>query len=43
MSLSSVCRLCTCPFHDCKKLFDDSGQYNDAYDIATKYFDPMVS
>ncbi|KAM7350356.1 uncharacterized protein ACRADG_008966 [Cochliomyia hominivorax] len=38
----SLCRLCVCPFHDCKQLFDENGQCNDAYDIATKYFDPML-
>ncbi|XP_065365471.1 zinc finger protein 729-like [Calliphora vicina] len=42
MSLATLCRLCVCPFHDCKQLFDENGQCNDAYDIATKYFDPML-
>lgn len=43
MSVDTLCRLCVCPFHDCKKLFDENGQCNEAYDIATKYFDPMVN
>ncbi|XP_046802981.1 zinc finger protein 91-like [Lucilia cuprina] len=42
MSLDTLCRLCVCPFHDCKQLFDENGQCNEAYDIATKYFDPML-
>lgn len=42
MSAIKLCRLCICPFLDCKKLFDENGQCNEAYDIASKYFDPMV-
>lgn len=44
MSPDLLCRLCLCPFKDdCKELIDSRGQCNDAYEIASKYFDPMVS
>lgn len=44
MSSDSLCRLCLYPIQDnYQELIDSKGQCSDAYEIASKYFDPMVS
>ncbi|XP_065365470.1 zinc finger protein 571-like [Calliphora vicina] len=42
MNQTALCRLCIRLYNEFINLFDDNGQSSEAYDIAVKYFDPML-
>lgn len=42
MSIKRCCSLCCTACADYKSLQNDMGDSNEIYEIAVKYFDPMV-